>query len=206
MTSIAIGASWAIGGCLSSELLGYFLHRLMHCGRIGFLSRNHMRHHLVLYGPLQKQRSPKYHNATTERTRLGNVGAEWLIPSALLIAGIISALYFLRVSMGFAFAYLGTTLAWSFLMFSYLHDIMHVDDFWLTKNRLLKNWFISARNLHDIHHQAINDQGLMNKNFGIGFYFFDRLFGTFLSGKVAFNHAGYQAATRRFRSGGGVEK
>jgi sterol desaturase/sphingolipid hydroxylase (fatty acid hydroxylase superfamily) len=198
MTSIAIWMSWGIGGCVSSELLGYFLHRLMHCGRIGFLSRNHMRHHLELYGPLQKQRTPKYLDATTARIGLGNIGAEWLIPTPLLIAATVSALYFLKVPMGFAFAYLGTALVWSFLMFSYLHDIMHVEKFWLSRNRWLKNWFLSARTLHDIHHQAINDRGLMNKNFGIGFYFFDRLFGTFLSGKVAFNHSGYQAALRRY--------
>jgi putative SOS response-associated peptidase YedK len=32
--------------------------------------------------------------------------------------------------------------------------------------------------MHDIHHHALNNDGLMDKNFGIGFFAFDRLFGT----------------------------
>ena len=61
---------------------------------------------------------------------------------------------------------------------SYLHDVMHIDGFWLENNRWFKSWFLSARKLHDIHHQVINNRGLMHTNFGIGFFFFDRLFCT----------------------------
>src|SRR5579864_7760102 len=53
-----------------SELLGYLLHRLLHSGKIGFLSRSHMRHHLVLYGPMRSQRpADGYHDATTGQNR-----------------------------------------------------------------------------------------------------------------------------------------
>jgi hypothetical protein len=38
MTSIVILATWVTGSCVSAELLGYWLHRLMHSGTIGFLS------------------------------------------------------------------------------------------------------------------------------------------------------------------------
>jgi hypothetical protein len=69
-----------------------------------------------------------------------------------------------HVQLLFRVIYFATTLAWSFLMFSYLHDIMHVEGFWLEKNRWLKRWFTSARKLHDIH-EVINDQGLMDKKF-----------------------------------------
>ena len=64
MTQIMILLSWATGSAVSAELLGYLLHRLLHSGWIAFLSRNHMRHHLVIYGPLQEQRSQTYLDAT----------------------------------------------------------------------------------------------------------------------------------------------
>src|SRR5258708_31442406 len=84
MTSFAVIATWVSGSCVSTELLGYWLHRLLHSGAIGFLSRNHMKHHLVLYGPLPAQRSNEYRDATDHSFSLGNVGLEWLIPAALL--------------------------------------------------------------------------------------------------------------------------
>ena len=51
-----------------------------------------------------------------------------------------------------------------------------------------------------IHHEVINDQGLMDKNFGIGFFICDRLFGTLCSVEPAFNYVGYKVARERFRS------
>jgi len=56
MARAIIVATWAVTAIVASELLGYWLHRLLHSGRIPFLSLNHMKHHLLLYGPLQKQR------------------------------------------------------------------------------------------------------------------------------------------------------
>ena len=63
---------------------------------------------------------------------------------------------------------------------------------------IVKIWFCWARNLHDIHHRALNNQGLMDKNFGIGFAFFDWLFGTMAPIQPPFNHAGLAAARQRF--------
>lgn len=200
MTSILVAASWVAGSCISAELLGYWLHRLLHSGIVGFLSRNHMRHHMVLYGPLQEQRSSEYRDATDERAALGNIGAEWLLPAVLLITIATATFHLLRVPVLFQSIYFATTLLWSFLMFSYLHDRMHVEGFWLEKNKLLKRWFISARRRHDTHHYLVNDQGLMDKNFGIGLFFFDRMFGTLSEGGTAFNHNGYRAAQQRFKS------
>jgi hypothetical protein len=68
----------------------------------------------------------------------------------------------------------------------------------MERNRCLKFWFVRARRSHDIHHWALNDQGLMDKNFGIGFFFFDRLFGTHTREQRGFNRRGYRAALRRF--------
>jgi sterol desaturase/sphingolipid hydroxylase (fatty acid hydroxylase superfamily) len=45
---------------------------------------------------------------------------------------------------------------------------------------------------------VLNDQGLMDKNFGIGLAFFDWLFGTMASVQPPINHAGFAAAKRRF--------
>ena len=84
-------------------------------------------------------------------------------------------------------------------MFSYLHDRMHIKNFWMERNPMLKGWFQRSRRLHDIHHRMLNDGGLMNKNFGIGFFLFDRLFGTLSPQQGSFNQHGYAAARDRFR-------
>jgi sterol desaturase/sphingolipid hydroxylase (fatty acid hydroxylase superfamily) len=200
MTTAAVFASWVIGSCVSAEFLGYWLHRLLHSGAIGFLSRNHMRHHMVIYGPTQVLRSKQYHDATLQSFSLGNIGTEWLTPAGLLIGCAWLAFRLLGMPIRYQLVFFVTTLAWSFLMFSYLHDRMHIEDFWLERNRVLKRWFVSARHLHDTHHRAINDEGLMHKNFGIGFFLFDRLFGTLLEEEREFNNGGFQAAQRRFKS------
>jgi sterol desaturase/sphingolipid hydroxylase (fatty acid hydroxylase superfamily) len=44
----------------------------------------------------------------------------------------------------------------------------------------------------------VNDKGLMDKNFGIAFYLFDRLFGTLADDWPAFNRRGYASALERF--------
>lgn len=186
--------------CLITELLGYWLHRLLHSGAIGFLSRNHMKHHLVLYGPLQNQRSSAYRDATTESASLGNIGLEWLMPAGLLLFGTVTAFHFLHVRLIYRFVSLGTSLLWGFLMFSYLHDVMHIEGFWMEKNRWLGRWFTSARTLHDIHHEVVNREGLMDKNFGIGFFLFDRLFGTLCLAAQALDKIGYDRALERFRA------
>jgi hypothetical protein len=61
MTNAIAIAAWALSAILVSELFGYPLHRLLHSGFIHFLSKNHMQHHLLLYGPLQKQRPREGH-------------------------------------------------------------------------------------------------------------------------------------------------
>jgi sterol desaturase/sphingolipid hydroxylase (fatty acid hydroxylase superfamily) len=197
-TALAV-LSWLAASILASELLGYLLHRLLHSGTIGFLSRSHMRHHLLLYGPLHSQRpGSSYHDATTDSISLGNIGLEWLMPGALLLALSVTLLHFLRVSVTYQSIFVAGSLAWSFLMFSYLHDRMHIADFWMERNPWLNRWFVSAREAHDIHHWALNDQGLMDKNFGIALFFFDRVFGTWTPQWPSFNRRGYTQALRRF--------
>jgi hypothetical protein len=66
-----------------------------------------MKHHLVIYGPMQDQRSTEYKDATTESVSLGNIGLEWLIPSALLLASAVTAFHFLHVRLAFRFVAIG---------------------------------------------------------------------------------------------------
>ena len=69
MKNIFSVLAWLAASIFVSELLGYLLHRLLHSGKVGLLSRGHMRHHLVFYGPLQSQRpETEYRDATA---RLG---------------------------------------------------------------------------------------------------------------------------------------
>jgi sterol desaturase/sphingolipid hydroxylase (fatty acid hydroxylase superfamily) len=190
---------WMAGSCFVAELLGYLLHRLLHCDGIRFLSRNHMIHHLILYGPLQAQRpSPEYLDATTGRASLGSIGLEWVVPSSILLGLCLGVFHFLRVRPWHQAIFVCVTLGWSFLMFSYLHDGMHLQGFWLAKSPILKAWFRPARHFHDVHHMALNAEGLMDKNFGIGFYFFDGMFGTFSRTARPFNRQGYEAAKKRY--------
>ncbi len=199
MKNIFSVLAWLAASIFVSELLGYLLHRLLHSGKIGFLSRGHMRHHLVLYGPLQSQRpETEYRDATVDSVSIGNVGLEWLIPGAILLAASIALLSYLQVTIFHQLVFVGGSLGWSCLMFSYLHDRMHIAGFWMGQNRCLKRWFVAARDAHDIHHWALNDEGFMDKNFGIGFFLFDRLFGTLSNDRPVFNQYGYAKALCQF--------
>ena len=200
LTAITI-AIWVLVAILVSELFGYLIHRLLHSYRIGWLSRNHMIHHLQLYGPLDPQRpTGPYKGATDDRISLGNVGLEWLLPGVLLLVGILGLLRLLDIPALYQFVLFGTSLLWSLLMFSYLHDRMHIHGFWMAKNPLLRRWFLGARKRHDIHHWALNDAGYMDRNFGIGFFVFDRLFSTHSEQRQVFNQRGYEKALRRLEN------
>ena len=200
MFSIRHIATWIAMSSVVAEFLGYVLHRLMHSGWIPWLSKSHMEHHMVLYGPLQKQRpSEQYLDATTGRIALGNIGLEWIAPSAVILSVVLAVLRIFKASRSDQVVCVGTILAWSFLMFSYLHDRLHLKNFWMERKPVFKAWFRGARRLHDIHHRVLNDRGLMDKNFGIGFFGFDRLFGTFAPEQTPFNHRGYAVAREKFK-------
>lgn len=158
-----------------------------------------MEHHLLLYGPLEEQRPEGgYLDATVDRTALGNVGLEWLIPGGVLLLICIMVLNLLRVHIVFQITFVVFATAWSFVTFSYVHDGMHIRDFWMCRTPIIRAWFLKARLRHDIHHQQINDKGLMDKNFGIGLAIFDRILGTHLAEANPFNWLGYKAAARRY--------
>jgi sterol desaturase/sphingolipid hydroxylase (fatty acid hydroxylase superfamily) len=186
------------GSCFVAELSGYWLHRLMHSDRFPVLSRGHLIHHFLVYGPNQALRTEKYKDATHHRVSLGNIGLEWLVPSAVILSFSLVVMIRLHVPRVYQIIALCMLVVWPFFMFSYLHDRMHLRNFWMTRAPLLKLWFVRARRLHDIHHRSLNDQGRLNRNFGIGFFFFDRFFRTISKRHRPFNCNGYRMAQLRY--------
>ncbi len=182
-----------------AEFAGYWLHRLLHSDEFPALSRGHLIHHFLIYGPRQPMRAGGYHDATDNRFALGNVGIEWLAPSAIILLFCWAVMALLGVAPVYQGLALCTLLGWPLLMFNYLHDRMHVDNFWMTRIPLLRSWFLNARRLHDIHHRSVDSEGLMDSNFGIGFHFFDRFFRTMARRHRPFNWQGYHAAIDRYR-------
>lgn len=181
-----------------AEFAGYWLHRLLHSDRFPALSRGHLIHHFLIYGPRQPMRAEDYHDATEKRFSIGNVGIEWLAPSAIILLSCWGAMVLLGVPPIYRGLALCTLLGWPILMFSYLHDRMHIDNFWMSRVPILKAWFLKARRLHDIHHRSVDSRGYMDTNFGIGFYFFDRFFHTMTKRHRPFNWAGYKSAIVRY--------
>jgi sterol desaturase/sphingolipid hydroxylase (fatty acid hydroxylase superfamily) len=195
-------AGWIALSVVAAELVGYLLHRFLHSEKVRWLSRSHMEHHLEHYGPLKPMRpSPEYIDATTGRWAIGNVGLEWIAPSALLLIVFVVAFTALGISWPYQVTFIVITLGWSSLMFSYLHDRMHMRGFWMERNLLLRRWFVAARRLHDIHHLSLNDAGRMDRNFGIGFYVFDRVFRTISHQQQGLNRAAVELARSRHESG-----
>jgi len=184
--------------CLLAEFFGYWLHRLLHSDKIPRLSRSHLIHHFLIYGPGQPMRLEKYHDATDHRFSVGNIGLEWLVPSALILAVVWAAMRLVHLSALYQTIALATLVVWPIFMFSYLHDRMHLANFWMERVPLLSLWFRAARRMHDIHHHAVDDNGRMEANFGIGFFLFDRVFRTMGSRHRPFNRAGFEAARLRY--------
>ena len=187
-----------VDSVIVAEFAGYWLHRLLHSDKFPALSRGHLIHHFLIYGPRQPMRAHEYHDATDHRFSVGNVGLEWLVPSAMILLFCWGVMAMLHVPNAYEVLALCTLLGWPILMFSYLHDRMHVENFWMAKVPGLRTWFLKARRLHDIHHKSLDSDGFMDANFGIGFYFFDRFFGTMAKRHRRFNWCGYKAAIERY--------
>jgi sterol desaturase/sphingolipid hydroxylase (fatty acid hydroxylase superfamily) len=184
---------------LFAEVVGYFLHIVLHSEKLRFLSRRHMFHHLREYGPDAPLRTKVYRLATGGRVNLFGTGLEWLVPIGIvlvIVLGFFNAV--LRTPPLYQLLFIASALAWSVLMFGYMHDAMHLEGFWMERNRLLRGWFRRARRLHDIHHRELADDGRMLKNYGICFFVLDRLFGSLSTRHKPFNQAGFQAAKQRY--------
>ena len=185
--------------CVFTEFLGYWLHVLLHNEKIPFLSRNHMIHHLVVYAPNKPQRpSRAYLSSTHGRAGLLGIGLEWLLPVGILLPLVLFALRLARLAPALQAVFIAASLGWGFLMFSYMHDAMHENGFWMASNEFCRNWFLRARLRHDVHHMDLDASGRMTRNYGICFFAFDRLFGTLIERHGKFHQAGLLAAHKRY--------
>ena len=186
-------------GFAFAEFAGYFIHKLLHSDKIHFLSRSHMIHHLVIYGPKMKQRPHEHYlNSAQGRFAIGNVGLEWTLPIGVMVAILFGLFALFHVPVLYAAVFIGSAAVWSISMFSYVHDLLHVKNCWLTKIKFFNNQFDYAKKLHDIHHMELTDEGHMAKNFGICFFIFDRFFGTLKPTTSSFNKKGFEAASKRY--------
>ena len=149
VTFVALVAT-LVGSVVVAEFAGYWLHRLLHSDKFPALSRGHLIHHFLIYGPRQPMRAAEYHDATDQRFSVGNVGLEWLVPSAIILLFCWAVMILFAVPPVYQTIALCTLLGWPLLMFSYLHDRMHVENFWMARVPLLKVWFLRARRLLDI--------------------------------------------------------
>lgn len=185
-------------GFFYAEVISYPIHRLLHSNTIPALSRDHMLHHLQLYGPQNPLRTPTYLTSVDNRFSFLGLGREWwyLILAANLIGFILCLI--LQIPLSYTTIFLTAATAWGVFGFFYIHDAFHITNQWLTKSSLFKRWFTTARKLHDIHHLEINDSGKMTKNFGICFYFMDRILNTYQKNFKPFNKQGFAKDKRRY--------
>src|SRR6266404_1551245 len=116
-----------LSASLLAEFFGYWLQRLLHSDKIPFLSRGHLIHHLLIYGPGQPMRLDEYHDATDNRFSVGNVGLEWIAPSAIILPALWGAMRLAHLPALYQSIALVTLIAWPLCMFSYLHDRMHTN-------------------------------------------------------------------------------
>lgn len=187
----------AVLACFYAELVGYGLHRLMHSEIVPWLSRRHMAHHVQLYGPRTRMRTATYLDRDAHRG-VGGVGWEWVVPSVVLFAFELAVLCALGVPATYQAVVFVGGFVWSAVMFHRAHEAMHVDAPSLFQAGPLRRWFLRARRMHDIHHLAVDDAGRFGKNFGITFFLFDRLFGSYERRLSGINDAGVATAEARY--------
>lgn len=190
----------AVAGVAFTEVVGYWLHILLHSEKIAWLSRGHMIHHLKVYGPKRSLRQPgPYKDSVGGRANFLGIGLEWVLPIGLiLVAAIAVCSFVLNISLLSQAVFMTAALLWGKFMFGTMHDTMHLEGYWLASVPVIGAWYRAVRRLHDIHHLRFSDDGRMPSNFGICFFGFDRLFGTYEHKAEAFNTAGYKAALERY--------
>lgn len=188
-----------VGGWIYTEICGYFLHILLHSENVPYLSRNHMIHHLRIYSPRRSLRpSGAYLSSTDGRASVLGTGMEWLGPIGIIISITFGISELLRVDRIYFLLFTCSALLWGYFLFGYMHDAMHLSSFWMERVPALARWYHGIRKLHDIHHRQISDDGRMSTNFGICFFFMDRIFGTFSPRHKPFNATGYETAEKRY--------
>jgi sterol desaturase/sphingolipid hydroxylase (fatty acid hydroxylase superfamily) len=144
-------------GLLVVEVAGYFWHRWVeHNAVFGHnIQSFHIRHHEHNY-PVEKLRpaEQKYKSARSWG---------WYALTAFLVVGTL-----VLVPRPYNFVMVLTGLVYAKFVINYMHTRFHVRQHWLARTR----YFQHIQKLHDIHHFG-------PYNYGVLFYFMDRIFGTY---------------------------
>ena len=169
-----------VGSLLLAEFYGYWLHVLLHSYLIPPLSIAHMDHHISSYPPGSPQRSSEYIRENNGEITLFGIGLEWLAPSLVILLLTILFEWLIGLSWHMIILSVSTIIIYTILLFSVLHDTFHIKNHPILRIKWIKKWYLKIRKLHDIHHHFVDEKGLMNKNYGIAFFFFDKIFNTYL--------------------------
>lgn len=154
-----------------TEFVGYITHRFLHSGKAGWLGDLHAEHH-ELY-PVGAAQVDDEYRFTDRSNWIEKVGLEWIIPIAVVTFPVSLLLLLLGMSWQYLLAGVMISLAWAWIGFTYMHTAFHLKKFWMVENYIFGGWFKETRKIHFVHH---NDQQV---NFGIVFYWFDKLYETF---------------------------
>lgn len=149
-----------------ASLFGHLIHWVIHQRWSGPFHRSHMEHHLELYPPgdllSETYRASKWYHS----------GTFLFTPPLVVILAVTGGLSWWAGVPLWALVTFGTTLVGFGLLNDFVHDNSHVRGHWL--NRFA--WFRKARDIHFVHHRN------MRKNFGIFYFGWDKLFGTYREG------------------------
>lgn len=147
-----------------TNLLGHFIHWLLHQEWAGFLNKAHMTHHLILYPShdylSEKYREPESKDSTPKFFAIAAIPI-LITPIILYFVGILPLLCAILCVL--------ETLIIGAIDY-YIHDWFHVRNHWINKVPVIKNMFKKWNKLHYLHHID------MTKNFGIYNFFWDKIF------------------------------
>ena len=189
-----------IGSFVFAEIYGYFLHILLHSYIFPSLSVGHMNHHILSYPSGKKMRHREYIQETNGGRLIFGLGLEWLVPSIILLLITVAIELFIGLSFAQIVTSISILLFYSIFLFWFLHETLHIKGHKILKIKFFKKWYLHARKMHDIHHHYINETGLMNKNYGIAFFWLDRVFGTYLpTMRGGYNKDGARLAKERLK-------
>lgn len=150
-------ALFFVAGPLLVEIIGYVWHRFgEHEGKLGKRAqKEHYVHHEEAYPAenLRPMPGDEYKN-----------GKEW---SWHILAWITLAILFLIMPWQYALPFALGAILYAWYVVSYFHKAFHLANHPFQKYA----WFRRLVKLHDIHHYGLY-------NYGIVFFFFDRMFGT----------------------------
>ncbi len=144
-------------GPLVIEVAGYLWHRYIeHEGMAGkAVQVSHVRHHERDY-PADDLRPDKVKYTSAQSW-------SWYVLTVILIV-----LALIIIPRPYSFFTIVGGLVYAKFVVSYFHKAFHLPHHWLQQYA----WFKHLTKLHDIHHYRV-------ANYGIVFFFMDRLFGTY---------------------------